>query len=49
MPVLFFWYIYMLPLMTLGDFPGNSDSKEPTCNAGDLGSTRVGKIPWRRE
>ena len=26
-------------------FPGDTDSKESVCNAGDL----VGKIPWRRE
>ena len=30
-------------------FPGGSDSKESACNVGDLGSTRVRKIPWRRE
>ena len=31
-------------------FPGVSDSKESTCNAGDLGLIPgVGKIPWRRE
>ena len=34
-------------------FPGRSDSKESTCNTGDLGSipgfdSWVGKIPWRR-
>ena len=30
---------------TMG-FPGGSDDKESSCNAGDLGS--IGKIPWRR-
>ena len=30
-------------------FPGGSDGKESTCNAGDLGLIPVGKIPWRRE
>ena len=32
-------------------FPDGSDSKEPACNVGDLGSIDpwVGKIPWRRE
>ena len=31
------------------DFPGDSDSKESACNAGDLGlSPGVRKIPWRR-
>ena len=31
-------------------FPGGSDSKKSTCNAGDLGLIPgVGKIPWRRE
>ena len=26
-------------------FPGGSDSKESTCNSGDVGLIRVGKIP----
>ena len=32
-------------------FPGGSDGKGSSCNAGDLGSIprSVGKIPWRRE
>ena len=31
-------------------FPGGSDSKESTCNAGDLGLIPgSGNIPWRRE
>ena len=32
-------------------FPGGSDGKEFTCNAGDLGliPRLIGKIPWRRE
>ena len=30
-------------------FPGGSDGKESACNAGELASVRVGKIPWRRE
>ena len=33
-------------------FPGDSDSKESTCNVGDHGLipvSRPGKIPWRRE
>ena len=30
-------------------FSGGSVSKGSTCNAGDLGSILVGKIPWRRE
>ena len=31
-------------------FPGGSDGKGSSCNAGDLGSIprSVGKIPWRR-
>ena len=30
-------------------FPGGSDSKESTCNAGDLGSIpELGRFPWRR-
>ena len=46
--------------MTLDDgylhtgFPGGSDCKESTCNAGDLGlipgfDPWGGKVPWRRE
>ena len=31
-------------MITHWDFPGGSDSKESSCNAGDPGS-----IPWRRE
>ena len=35
-------------------FPGGSDGKESTCNAGDLGlipgsDPWIRKIPWRRE
>ena len=30
--------LYMLDLEDKEGFPGGSDSKEPTCNAGDLGS-----------
>ena len=31
-------------------FPGGSDVKESTCNAGDLGSIPgLGRSPWRRE
>ena len=30
-------------------FPGGSDFKESACNAGDMGSVWVGKIPWRRD
>ena len=29
-------------------FPGGSDGKESANNMEDLGSTRVGKIPWRK-
>ena len=31
------------------DFPGGSDAKEFACNAGDLGSTWVGKIPLEED
>ena len=34
-------------MVVLG-FPGSSDGKEGTCNAGDLGDPWFGKIPWRR-
>ena len=30
-------------------FPDSSVGKKSACNAGDLGSTGLGKIPWRRE
>ena len=31
-------------------FPGGSDGKESSCNAGDLGLTPgLGQFPWRRE
>ena len=30
-------------------FPGNSAGKESACNAGNPGSIRVQKIPWRRD
>ena len=36
-------------LLHILGFPDSSTGKEPTCNAGDLCSIRVGKIPWRRE
>ena len=36
-----------LPLL---GFPGGSDGKESTCNAGDLGSISAsGRSPWRRK
>ena len=34
--------------MNNNSFPGGSDGKKSACNAGDLGSILVGKIPWRR-
>ena len=38
-------YYYLLLLLTMG-FPGGSDGKESTCNAGDLSSIPVlGKSP----
>ena len=38
-----------LPIPIFLGFPGGSDSKESTRNAGDLDSDPwVGKIPWRR-
>ena len=39
----------LLTLVFLG-FPGGLDSKESTCNVGDLSSIPgFGKMPWRRE
>ena len=34
--------------ITVGGFPGGSDGKESSCNAGDRSDPWVGKIPWRR-
>ena len=35
---------------TISSFPGGTDSKETTCDAGDPGfNPWVGKVPWRRE
>ena len=47
-------YFVLMPLFHLqapiSVFLGDSDGKESTCNAKDLGLTPwVGKIPWRRE
>ena len=41
-------------MLTISGFPSGSDSKESSCNAGDLGAipgcdTWVGKIPWKRK
>ena len=32
---LYHWYIYSYVVVLYQDFPGNSDSEEPACNAGD--------------
>ena len=37
------------PTPTFLGFPCGSAGKASFCNAGDLGDTWVGKIPWRRE
>ena len=34
-----------LPTPVFLSFPGGLDSKESTCNAGDLGSIPVGEVP----
>ena len=45
----FIIYLHMFLYICLG-FPGGSDGKEPTCNAGDPGLIPgFWKIPWRRE
>ena len=36
-------------LFTLCGLPRWISGKEPACNAGDVGSTQVRKIPWRRK
>ena len=38
----------LLSSMYLMDFPGGSDNKESTCNAGDLGSTLGLGRKWQR-
>ena len=38
-----------IPQLISKNFPGGSDGKESACNAGDLGLSRVEKIPWGRE
>ena len=38
-----------IPQLISKNFPGDSDGKESACNAGDLGLSRVEKIPWGRE
>ena len=30
------------------DFPGGSDGKEPSCNAGDMGSVRGWELPLEK-
>ena len=43
------WRRDRLPTPVFLGFPGGSDSKESTCNVGDLGfDPLVGKILWRR-
>ena len=42
-------YYYLLLLLTMG-FPGGSDGKESTCNAGDQGSIpRLERSPFQGE
>ena len=46
---IFYWEIYIPPKISWG-FPGGSDDKESTCNAGDPRfNPWVGKIPSRRK
>ena len=42
------WRRDRLPTPVFLGFPCGLAGKEPTCNAGDLGSTWVRKSPWRR-
>ena len=42
-------FTFLHPHQVLWGFPGGSDDKEFACNAGDVFSPWVGKIPWRRE
>ena len=42
--------LHKLFMLTSWGFPGGSDSKESTCNSGDLDSIPgSGRSPWRRE
>ena len=43
------WVIKKRPLKGVNQATLVDHSKEPACNAGDLGSPWVGKIRWRRE
>ena len=44
------WRRVRLPAPVFLGFPGGSDGKESTCNAGDPGSIPGwGRFPWRRE
>ena len=37
------------PIEAIEGFPGGSDNKKSTCNAGNLGSVPgLGRFPWRR-
>ena len=45
-----FYFDFLNLLFYIGGFPGGSDGKESTCNAGDLGLIiGSGRFPWRRE
>ena len=46
---LFFNLFFIVVKYTYHGFPGDSNGKVSVCNVGDLGSIRVGKIPWRRK
>ena len=41
-----FFFLFLFCICGLLGFPGGSDGKEPTCNAGELGSIpRLGRSP----
>ena len=47
--VLFLFIYFKKFILVSMSFPDSSVGKESACNAGDLGSTGLGKILWRRE
>ena len=43
-------YTYLITVLPfLEGFPGSSEDKESSCNAGDRVHSSVGKMPWRRD
>ena len=45
---LFYFYLFKKFILVSMGFPDSSVGKESACNAGDLGWTGLGTIPWRK-